>query len=175
MVKSGTLALLAFSLLASPAVSEVPQDQETKVTKAERLEAQAKEILMRGDMDEWIEAAELLVESAHLRPESHFPAARNLQFAAAVFAWSGNNEKARRLFEEAADRAASMGELVFAAHTYLDCAFASAKLHMGRHTIEAAKAAQELAKSREVGRTDRERIMARLTLLDAPTRLGEVM
>ena len=175
MVKSGILALLAVSLLSLPAESEVPQDQETKLTKAERLEAEANDILRNGDMDEWLDAADLLVESAHLRPESYFPAARNLQFAAAIFAWSGSDEKARVLFEEAAQRAVANGELVFAANTYLDCAFVSAKLRMGRHTIAAAQAAQKLAKSREVGYRDRERIMARLTLLDAPTRLGDVM
>lgn len=86
-----------------------------------------------------MEAAELLVESAHLRPEAHFPAARNLQFAASVFAWSGDRQKARELFEEA------------------------------------ARTARELAESREVCWRDREVLMARLALLDAPTRLGDIM
>lgn len=175
MVKCGTLALLAGFLLSPPAASRVLQDQEAGQTKAERLEAKADKILKKGNMEQWVEAAELLVESAHLRPDAHFPAARNLQFAAAIFAWSGDTQKARMLFEEAAVRAASMGESVFAAHTYLDCAFVSAQLGMGRHTIAAARAARELAESREVRGRDRERLLARLTLLDAPTTLGEIM
>jgi hypothetical protein len=175
MVKCGTLALMAGLFFATPAASRATQDQEAKQTKAERLEARANKILERGDMEQWVEAAELLVESAHLRPEAHFPAARNLQFAAAVFAWSGDRQKARELFEEAAERAAAVGEPVFAAHTYLDCAFVSAQLGMGRHTIEAARAARELAESREVCWRDREVLMARLALLDAPTRLGDIM
>lgn len=175
MVKCGTLALLAGFVLSPPAASRVLQDQEADQTKAERLEAKANKILESGDMELWVEAAELLVESAHLRPDTHFPAARNLQFAAAVFAWSGDNHKARQLFEEAAQRAARVGEPVFAAHTYLDCAFVSAELGMGRHTIAAARAARELVESNEVSWKDRELLLARLALLDAPTTLGEIM
>jgi len=175
MVKGGILALVAGLLLSPPVASEVRRDQQAEDTKAEQLEARANEILLSGNTEQWVEAAELLVEAAHLRPDSYFPAARNLQFAAVVFAWSGEDEKARVLFEESAERAASIGESAFAANTYLDCAFVSAKLGMGRHTIAAARAAKELAESREVGWKDRERLMARLALLDAPTRLGEIM
>ena len=175
MVKCGTLALLAGFVLSPPAASGIMQDQEADQKKAERLEAKANKILESGNMEYWVEAAELLVESAHIRPDAHFPAARNLQFAAAIFAWSGDTQKARRLFEEAAERAASVGESVFAAHTYLDCAFVSAQLGMGRHTIAAARAARELAESREVSWKDRERLLARLALLDAPTTLGEIL
>lgn len=175
IVKGGTLALVAGLLLNSPAASEVRWDQEAAGTKAERLEAKANKILNSGNMEQWVEAAELLVEAAHLRPDSSFPAARNLHFAGVVFAWSGAPEQARELFEEAAERAAAIGESAFAANAYLDCAFVSAKLGMGRHTIAAARAARDLAESRGVAWRDRERLMARLDLLDAPTRLGEIM
>jgi ATP/maltotriose-dependent transcriptional regulator MalT len=175
MAQCGTLALLATLLLSPPLASQTRPDQETDQARAERLEAKANAILMSGDMEQWVDAAELLVESAHLRPESDFSAARNLQFAAEVFAWSGDLEKARVLFEEAAERATSTGESVFAANTYLDCAFVSAQLGMGRHTIAAARAARELAKRHEVSWKDRDQLLARLARLEAPTTLGEIM
>jgi hypothetical protein len=172
MALCGTLALIAGFLFSSPASSQAQPDQTAEPTKAERVEARANEILMSGDMAEWLEAADLLVESAHLRPDTDFLAARNLHFAATLYAWSGDNEKARRFFGEAAERAVSIGESAFAANAYLDAAFASAQLRMGTQTTVAARAALELAERREVCWRDRERIRARLALLDTPAGLS---
>lgn len=172
MVMCGTLALLAGFLLSSPASSQAKSDQMAEPTKAERLEARANEILMKGEMEEWLEAADMLVESALLRPEADFLAARNLQFAATLYAWSGENEKALRFFEEAAERGTSIGESAFAANAYLDAALASARLGMEGQTTAAAQAALALAEGREVCWRDRERIRARLALLDAPAGLS---
>ncbi|MGW8267416.1 MAG: hypothetical protein ACWGSQ_13700 [Longimicrobiales bacterium] len=151
------------------------QDQKAEPNKADRLEAIAAELLADGDMDTWEQAAELLEKSARLRPEASSKRIENLRMAASLFVWTGATLHARDLFEEAAQGASEMGNLALAAHTYLDAAVLSAQLKMGRHTIQAARMADQLAASPDMPAEARQAVVYRLTQLGLPLHLGEIL
>jgi len=155
--------------------SGVAQDQEGKPDKADRLEAKAMKLLAEGDTDYWAGAAKLLEESARLRPEASLTRATSLKLAANLFCWAGFHEQARALFQESAEQAFALGEMTFAAHTYLDAAVLSADLQMGRHTVDAARMAERIAASPDLSGADRDALRSRLDRLDLPMRLAEIM
>ena len=151
------------------------QEQEAKPNKAERLEAIAAELLSECDMETWVRAAELFETSARLRPEASKERIKNFKTAANLFASTGAKERARDLFQEAADEAWEMGDLAFAAHSYLDAAVLSAELKMGRHTINAARMANQIAGSPELPTADRAAIEQRIEQLGLPLHLGQIL
>ena len=65
--------------------------------------------------------------------------------------------------------------LAFAAHTFMDAALLSAALQMGRHTVEAAQRAEEIAAAPDLTQAERESIRSRLDRLDLPTRIADIM
>jgi len=175
---AGTLALVPGSALHAAGLlsdSGSQEIQESKLQQADRLESMAMELLSQCDMETWEPAAELLERSARLRAEASPARFNNLKKAANLFHWIGSNEHARDLFEEAADQARQGGDLVFAANAYLDAAVLSAQLRMGRHTIAAARMANQLAGSEGVPQADRVVIAARLQELGLPLHLGQIL
>jgi len=164
--------LHAAGLLSASGFQEI---QEGKLQQADRLESMAMELLSLCDMETWEQAAELLEKSARLRPEASPARFKSLKMAANLFHWIGSDGHARDLLEEAANEARQGGELVFAANTYLDAAVLSAQLKMGRHTIAAARMANQLAGAADVSAADRAVIAGRLQDLGLPLRLGQIL
>jgi len=171
LLGAGLASPTAASILPPP----VQQDQKGSLVKAERLEAVANDLLEQGDMDTWEQVAELLEKAARLRPEASLRRAENLRKAANLFVAIGAKERARDLFEEAAAEASETGELAFAAHAYLDAAVLSADLKMGRHTIQAARMADQLAASPSLSRQERVAIESRMERLGLPMRLAQIL
>ncbi len=151
------------------------KQQQDKQSKADRLESKAMGLLSEGDTDYWATAASLLEESARLRSGENLSRATSLKLAANLYCWSGDREKARDLFQEAAEQAYGLGEKAFAAHTFMDAALLSAALQMGRHTVEAAQRAEEIAAAPDLTQAERESIRSRLDRLDLPTRIADIM
>jgi len=178
-----TFGLIAIALSVGPnplsaGILPAPvgdQDQKAKPNKADRLEAIANELLAECDMDTWVRAAELFEVSARLRPEDSQDRVRSLKTAANLFSSMGVKERARDLFQEAAEEAWQMGDLAFAANSYLDAAVLSAELKMGRHTVDAARMASRLAASPEMSSGDRDIIETRLEQLGLPLHLGQIL
>jgi hypothetical protein len=168
-------AALVSPLAGAISTPAAQQKQEGPVAKADRLEAVAMALLEEGEVDTWEQVAELLEKAARHRPETSFRRAKNLRTAANLFSTIGATERARKLFEEAAEQASDLGELTFAAHAYVDAAVLSAQLKMGRHTIRATQRAEELAASPEMSRTDRLAVESRIERLGLPTHLAEIL
>ena len=130
------------------------KQQQDKQSKADRLESKAMGLLSEGDTDYWATAASLLEESARLRSGENLSRATSLKLAA-------NQD--------------ILGEKAFAAHTFMDAALLSAALQMGRHTVEAAQRAEEIAAAPDLTQAERESIRSRLDRLDLPTRIADIM
>ncbi len=166
------------ALMPTPGVDQEKQKKQNKQeqqSKADRLESKAMGLLAEGDTDYWTTAANLLEESARLRSDENMSRATSLKLAANLYCWSGDREKARALFQESAEQAYELGERAFAAHTFMDAALLSAALQMGRHTVEAAQMAEQIAAAPDLTQAERESIRSRLNRLDLPTRLADIM
>jgi hypothetical protein len=163
------------ALIPTPGADQEKQEKQEKQSKADRLESKAMGLLAEGDTDYWTTAANLLEESARLRSDENMSRATSLKLAANLYCWSGDREKARALFQESAEQAYELGEGAFAAHTFMDAALLSATLQMGRHTVEAAQMAEQIAAAPDLTQAERESIRSRLDRLDLPTRLADIM
>jgi hypothetical protein len=147
----------------------------TNPSKADKLAKEASDILAVGEIDDWSKAAKLLERAAFLRDDSDEAKPANLKLAGTLFCAVGLREHARGLIEQAAGLALDQGDLVNAAHTFLDAAALSAQLRMGRHTINAAREARRIAAAPGVAEADRAAILDRAERLGAPTALAQIM
>ena len=91
------------------------------------------------------EAAGLMVRAAQLRGPSDARAIKELTFAGKLYAYTRDYVQARTALENAAVRALALGQVVDAAHSYLDAAFMAQELADWSSVRELARRAKNLA------------------------------
>jgi hypothetical protein len=92
------------------------------ISRAEALEAQANALLSTFPF-QFPRIAQLYEKAAHLRPEHDPIRVRNLLFSGKAYHHARRLEASRRNLTLAAETAVRYGELVTAAHAFLDAAF----------------------------------------------------
>jgi hypothetical protein len=113
-------ACVAVLLAVAPLRAQAPGNgaERGKTQDAATVEAQAK--ALHDQPKQYRRAAELYVQASDLREASDPQRVENRKMAARLYFLSGNVARARVVMEDAANTALAAGNLVQAAHTYLD-------------------------------------------------------
>jgi hypothetical protein len=142
-------SVVAAALWAVTPVSTSAQglaaDNAVNVDRAAQLEEGAS--VAMGDRRVWSSAANMYREASDIRHPSDPVALADLRTAAAIYGTIGDYRRAREAILELADRATEYGEIVVAAHAFLDAAHVAVALKEGQDVLTFYERAQRLARS----------------------------
>jgi hypothetical protein len=137
-------------------------------SRAEALEAQANALLSTFPF-QFPRIAQLYEKAAHLRAEDDPIRVYDLRFAGTTYYYARKLEASRRNLTLAAETAVQFGELVTAAHTFLDAALVA----LAQKDVETAsrlvKRAECLSRSPLIAAGDVSAIRHRLGAVERPT------
>ena len=162
-----SLAIAGLALLAPPARAQsivAPADPGDRMATAERLEQRAAELYAQPRRAE--EAARLQQRSALLRDADDPRAIASLEMAARLLAYANRPTDARRIMEQAAERALAMGDVVRAADAYLDAAAIAQEQHSQAQVNRLGRKALLLASSPVLKPAERAGIVDRIRSSD---------
>ena len=108
-------------------------------------------------------AAELFERSAEVRAPGDARAVTCLRSAATLRYNSGNKRKGLGLMEKAADRAIRLGDVVIAAHSYIDAAVIASELRQGERALDLSQRAALLVKSPLLSDAQRSALLERMS------------
>ena len=129
-------------------------------TRADQLHARA--VSMFAEPDRHHSAADLLQRAASLRDASDAAAVNELMTAGKLYAYTGDNRKARGALEEAARRALALGSIVDAANALVDAAFVAVRQGDGGAARTLVGRAELLARSPQLTSAQRVAILGRI-------------
>ncbi|HEX6135756.1 MAG TPA: hypothetical protein VFZ24_17410 [Longimicrobiales bacterium] len=138
----------------------VPASPPTDPGKAAQLRRDAQELFSQPT--QWKKAVRMLEESAALRPGSDAEAYDCLMYAGRIRAALGDMRAARTDFEKAAAQALARGDVVEAAHAYIDAAHTAVALKDARGARQLVDSATLLVESPLLPEVERTRLKARL-------------
>jgi hypothetical protein len=124
------------------------------------IEAQAK--ALHDQPRQYRRAAELYLQASDLRLASEPERVKNRKMAAQLFFYSGNVARARVVMEEAADAALAAGDIVTAAHTFLDASVLARGDNSDNDANRLARKAELLMKSPLVSTAHRQEVLGRI-------------
>jgi len=160
------LPALLFPLLLLPAGMEaqagLPAAEDNPAAVTARALALEAESLAGRDRAGWKEAASLFVQAAELSGFGTAESIENLRYASFMRSYLGDHRSALQLMEEAASQAIATGQVLMAAHAYIDGAFIAIELDRGSSAIEFVERVQLLAESPHLSEGDRGSILGRL-------------
>jgi hypothetical protein len=160
--------LLAGTLMVVPSGplpgAQVTVDQEdTPESREIRADELLQEANSYGDQRAmWDYASSLYRKSASLREEGDLEAVHALRMAARLAYYGGFKSQAIQDLERAAEHALAGGDLVTAAHTFVDAAWVSKKLGSDRNVDRFARRGLALTESPLIATSDRLGILDRL-------------
>jgi len=169
--------LLAAALLLAPAAAlhaeapvPAPMGDATvlaapgpdPIDLARALELEARAWSLRDRMDRRSAAARLLREAADLRPAEDPERVRNLREASSMNFHAGHLAQAATDAGDAAKAALRQGDVLQAAHAYLDAAWMAAEDGRTARALAFVEEAMLLTASPLLGDEDRERILVRI-------------
>jgi Tfp pilus assembly protein PilF len=130
MTRRMTMFMTAAAAAAAIAAAPAQAAEESSVLgpqpdRAEQLREEAAQLYSQPR--QWRRAARMLEQSAALRDASDAGAYSCLVMAGRLYAALGDNAAARQRFEDAASQALARGDVLNAAHAYVDAAHASAR------------------------------------------------
>jgi hypothetical protein len=156
-------ALLAAILLTPTAgigqAAPAHEAPESEVARALQLEAES---LAGTDRSSWNEAAALFVEAAEVSGFGSIEAVENLRKASFMRYYLGDKRQALELMEEAANQAVATGQVLLAAHSYIDGAWLAMEMDRTRSAREFGERARLLAASPHLSEMDRVSILGRV-------------
>ena len=161
LMASGTLMALAAAPASAMAQQKLPPVRVTAST------AYADELAIRAeslstDLSQFKKAAELFERSADARQPGDTRAVTCLRSAATLRYNSGNKAKGLTLMEKAGDRAIRLGDVMIAAHSYIDAAVIASELRQGARATDLSERAVLLAKSPLLSADQRTALLARM-------------
>jgi len=112
--------------------------------------------------ERWEEAGELHERAAGLLPKNDAAAYFAYHRAALLYFYAGKTPRARKAMEKAADVAEATGDVLTAAHTWVDAAFLAVAEGYAGKKREFVRAVRELADSELLDDDDRRSILARV-------------
>lgn len=110
----------------------------------------------------WEEAGELHERAAKALPRNDAAAFFGFQRAAVLYFHAGETARSRKAMEEAADVAEATGDVLTAAHAWVDAAFLAVAEGYAGKKREHVATARELAASELLDEVDRRGILARI-------------
>ena len=168
MIGGGLVALATVASVA-PQVAvgqerpmyELPPVTVVALSDADELHLEA--IALYEVPERWDEAARLHQQAAEKLPPNDARRFAAYDRAARLYFYAGEYDEARRAMEEAAGIAVATGDLVTAAHAYIDAAFIT--LWEGRSGAQGqlTREAERLSASELVEAAEREEILARIS------------
>lgn len=158
IVAAGVLAASPMAATASQMEYGGPSDRNDNPTV---LEAKARALF--SSPARYDEAVRLFVEAADEREIGDPQRVKNLTMASRLTYYAGDTSDALELMQRAANEAMSTGDVLAAAHGYMDSAFLAHEV--GQTGVAAAliKKAERLSLSPLIARRDREQILARIS------------
>ena len=161
LMASGTLMALAAAPASATAQQKLPPVRVVAST------AYADELAIRAEslstnLTQFKKAAELFERSAEARQPNDARAVTCLRSAATLRYNSGNKAKGLTLMEKAGDRAISLGDVMIAAHAYIDAAVIASELRQGTRAVELGERAVLLAKSPLLSADQRSALLERM-------------
>lgn len=180
-MRNGTIymasAALAFLLLApagaeaqSREMFELPPLQVTAFQNP--LHSRAMELYEQPER--WEEAGELHERAAKLLPKNAADGYFGFQRAAVLYFHAGEIARSRKAMERAAEVADATGDVLTAAHTWVDAAFLAVAEGYAGKKREFVRTAQELAASELLDDADRQIILARIDGSDVNSATAQV-
>lgn len=124
--------------------------------------------------ERWEEAGELHERAAKLLPNNAADGYFGFQRAAVLYFHAGEIARSRKAMERAAEVADATGDLLTAAHTWIDAAFLAVAEGYAGKKREFVRTAQELAASELLDAADREVILARIDGSDVTSATAQV-
>lgn len=155
-----TLALAASAGAAPIAADPGCEPDRGDAATADRLHAEAVSLLPQAG--EAARTARLLERAAELRPPCDVTATQELTWAARAYHSLGRTEKARSTMLRAAERAVWTGDVVAAAHAYLDAAALAIELAERDAAVDAVARAEVLSSSPLLTEVQRRHILSRI-------------
>lgn len=158
-----TTFVLAFaaSAVAAPTAPDPGCEPDwDEVATADQLHAEAVALLPKAG--EAARTARLLERAAELRPACDVTATKELTWAARAYHSLGRTEKARTTMLRAAERAVWTGDVVAAAHAYLDAAALAIELAERDAAVAAVGRAEVLSASPLLSDGQRRQILRRI-------------
>lgn len=125
-------------------------------------ELRARAVALFPSPPRYAEAARLLVRASNLRAETDTAAVNDLVLAAKLHAYAGQHGAARSTMERAAERALSSGDVLMAAHAYLDAAFIAIEQKDWERVKSLTSRAERLSGSPQLGAGERVSIIHRI-------------
>ncbi|MFW6206603.1 MAG: hypothetical protein ACOC5J_01580 [Gemmatimonadota bacterium] len=159
------LAVLAAAtaMALAPVHTEAAQLQQgPDVERARTLEAEAHAELAREDVTRWKSAADLFREAASYREDADAEKVDDLRMAARLAFYARREQQATDDAEAAARLALRRGDLLTAAHGYLDAAWMAAEANQPNRSRELIGEARLLAQSPLLAQSVRSDLLGRI-------------
>lgn len=161
VLASGLIAALQASPLdAQQTVAMVTSTRSAPPEKAAELERKAEELYSQPSR--YAQAARLLVRAAELRTPDDPAHVSNLSMASRLFFYAGEKMQAFALMERAADAALSAGDVLTAAHGFVDASHLAAQNGRGNDVVRLVERARLLTSSPLLAERDRSDVKSRL-------------
>jgi hypothetical protein len=152
--------LVVGSAEAQQIKARVPVGEPVAAAAADRLKAEAEALYVTPRA--YKRAASLHEEEARLRPVSDPRMVEALRQSGRLYTYAGNPAKGRALMQEAAETALRRGDVLLAAHSYLDAAFLALRARDVERALTLAKSADMLSWSPLLEASDRLGIVRRI-------------
>jgi hypothetical protein len=155
---------IGFGAVTTDAVSAKQFAMETPAHRAATdpgdLETRAKSLF--SSPKRYDEAAKLLLRAAETRSVGDPMRVQDVILASRLTFYRGDETKARALMVRAAEEAAATGDVITAAHAYMDAAFIAREAKETEGIGDLVRKAEMLAHSPLIGQADREGILVRI-------------
>jgi hypothetical protein len=163
---SAWTALVVAGLTLAPAMGAASQVAESgpmvkRGTDPVDLEERARSLFTNPER--YDEAARLYARAADLRDAGDRMRVEDLMMAARLTFYDGSAAKARVLMERAADEALAAGDVIIAAHAFVDAAYLARDARENERVAELLNRAKMLAGSPLIAQKERENILSRVT------------
>jgi hypothetical protein len=162
--------MMGVALAVSPGAVRAAQAQLALAGGSERVrsgvepaELEARAEALFAAPKKYGQAVKLYVQAADLREPGDPQRVTDLVMASRLAFYDGKKGRASDLMVRAADEALAAGDIVNAAHAYIDASFLAQEMGNGAVVVELVKKAQLLTASPLIARTDRTAILARIT------------
>ena len=152
------------ALVAGPTALHAQSVRSTRPddAHAKALVLRTKAVALYDQPKRFSEAARLHVQEANYRTARDVEGVEALAMAARLFKYANRLFDARMAMEQAADRALTIGDVVRAAHAYLDAAFVARSAGQQQEITRLVSKAHLLADSPLLSSTDRINIRKRI-------------
>jgi ATP/maltotriose-dependent transcriptional regulator MalT len=162
LMAGGMLMAVAAAPVSATAQQKLPPVRVTASAEyADDLALRAESLSTQ--VTQFKKAAQLFERSAEVRGPGDSRAVTCLRSAATLSYYSGDKRKGLGLMEKTADRAIRLGDVILAAHAYIDAAVIASELRQGARAQDLSERAALLAKSPLLSETQRTALLHRMS------------